>query len=331
MSFSRDVKVELCQNDLSFCCKKSFLSAIIKLNSNLSISNNGISVNISFENVTIVRYIYEIIKELYQIETQMVISKKVKLKKGNIYTLKIVDKALEVLDDLKLMDGFSFKHDIDKKFSRSECCRKAYLAGSFVAAGSINSPHNSNYHLEIQSQDLAHLENIKKIVEKLNKGNYPLDINFKISQRRKSYILYLKSAREIVDFLNYINATNSTFKFEDIRLQRDFVNSINRMNNMDVANEQKVFKAANNQVDLINKIKDTVGLDYLDDKVKSIAKLRLDNPEASLNELCEIYNSIYTDKISKSGMNHRMRKIKEIAEEIKFRGENYGNKNKSQN
>lgn len=326
MSFSRDVKVELCQNDLSFNCKKAFLSAIIKLNSNLGISQKGVSINISFENVTIVRYIYEIIKEIYNIETQMIVTKKLKLNKGNIYTLKLVDKALEILDDLSLMDGFAFRHDIALHVIENEDERKAYLAGSFVAAGSINSPHNSNYHLEIQSPDLAHLENVKAVIELLNKGMYPLDINFKISKRRNNYVLYLKSAREIVDFLNYIGAINSTFKFEDIRLQRDFINSINRMNNMDVANEQKVFKAANSQIELIKLIDDTIGLDALDDKLKVIAKIRLENSEASLNELCEIYNEISVDTISKSGMNHRLRKIKEIAQEIKGRGEASGNK-----
>lgn len=324
MSFSRDVKVELCQNDLSGCCKKAFISAIIKMNSSLGINNKGISINISFENVSIIRYIYEILKEIYQIETQIIVSKQMKLNKGNVYTLKIVDKALDILDDLKLMDQFSFSTEIDPMYLKNACCHRAYIAGSFVAAGSVNSPKRSNYHLEIQSSDQVHLSNLLKMINQVNKGKYPLDINFKIIKRRNNYVLYLKASREIVDFLNYIGATNCTFRFEDVRMQRDFVNSLNRMNNMDVANEQKVQKAALSQIELINKIDKYIGLDKLDPKLNEIAQMRVEHPDASLIELCEIYNENNIDQISKSGMNHRFRKIKEIANKINVRGEEDG-------
>lgn len=326
MSFSRDVKVELCQNDLSGCCKKAFISAIIKMNSSLGINNKGISINISFENVSIIRYIYEILKEIYQIETQIIVSKQMKLNKGNIYTLKIVDKALAILDDLNLMENLSFSKKIATQYLENECCHRAYIAGSFVAAGSVNSPKRSNYHLEIQSNDQEHLNNLLKMINQLNKGRYPLDINFKIIRRRNNYVLYLKSSREIVDFLNYVGATNCTFRFEDVRMQRDFVNSLNRMNNMDVANEQKVQKAALNQIAIINKIDKYIGIEKLEPKLKEIAIMRLEHPEASLIELCELYNEDNFDKISKSGMNHRFRKIKEIANKINVRGEEDGEK-----
>lgn len=324
MSFSRDVKVELCQNELSECCKKAFISAIIKMNSTLSISNKGISINISFENVTIIRYIYEILKELYKIETQIVVSRQMRLNKGNVYTLKIIDQALMVLDDLKLMNGYEFKADIAKEYYKNSCCRQAYIAGSFVAAGSVNSPQKSNYHLEIQSSDKDHLQNLQKMIDYMNKGKYPLDINFKMIKRRNNYVLYLKSSREIVDFLNYLGAINCTFKFEDVRMQRDFVNSINRMNNMDVANEQKVQKASEQQIEIIKKIDKYLGIDKLDSKLKEIALIRLNNPDASLNELCDIYNKNNVDQISKSGINHRFRKIKEIANKINTRGDESG-------
>ncbi|MDL2212203.1 DNA-binding protein WhiA [Erysipelotrichaceae bacterium OttesenSCG-928-M19] len=324
MSFSREVKVELCQNELPKCCKKAFISAIIKMNSSLGINNKGMSINISFENVAIIRYIYEILKELYEIDTQIVVSKQMRLKKGNIYTLKIIDKALFILDDLKLMDGYQFKNSIDESFIKESCCRKAYIAGSFVAAGSVNSPQNSNYHLEIQSDDQAYLNNLNSLINYVNKGKYPLNINFKLIKRRKNYVLYLKSSVEIVDFLNYLGAINATFKFEDVRLQRDFVNSINRMNNMDVANEQKAQQAAFKQIEYIKKIDKYLGIDKLEDKLKEIAILRLENPEASLTELCEVYNKNNINKISKSGMNHRLRKIKERAIQINLRGDENG-------
>ncbi len=170
MSFSRDVKIELCQKELPECCKKAFISAIIKMNSSLGISNQGMSINISFENVTIIRYVYEALKEMYQIKTQIVVSKQMGLKKNNVYTLKIVDKAIDILNDLKLMDNFEIRSDIAFEYISKQCCRRATIAGCFVAAGSVNSPQKANYHLEIQSNDKQYLENLLRVIEHVNKG-----------------------------------------------------------------------------------------------------------------------------------------------------------------
>lgn len=321
MSFSREVKQELIQSDWEVSCKKATISAIIKMNSTLGISSTGLSINISFENVTIIKNTYEILKELYDIESQIVVSKQMKLKKKNVYTLKITDKALEILGDLKLMKDMEFLDDIDEIYYRDNEVRKAYIVGSFIAAGTVNSPTNSNYHLEIQSNNEKHLQNLKKMIDYVNKGKYPLDINFKMIKRRNNYVLYLKSSREILDFLKYMGAIKNTINFLDVTTQRDFINSINRMNNMDVANEQKAQAAAQKQIELINVINETMGLDKLEPKLREIARLRLTNPEASLVELCNIYNENHRDSITKSGMNHRFRKIREIASKIKIRGE----------
>lgn len=321
MSFSRDVKLEICQNTLDGCCKKAFISAIIKHNSVLVINNEGINFNISFENATIIKNIYEMLKELYNIEAQIVVSKQMKLKKRNRYTLKVGDRSLKILNDLKLLEGLSFKNSIDKEYFEKECCKKAYISGSFVAGGSVNSPAKTNYHLEIQSEDQVYLQNLQKLIKTLNTGRYPLGINFKLAKRRNNYLLYLKSAREIVDFLNYMSATNCTFYFEDVRVQRDYFNSINRVNNMEVANELKTQKAAKKQLMAINLIEQTIGLNKLDIKLRKIAEIRKENIEANLIELCEIYNENNLDQITKSGMNHRLRKIKEIANQINVRGE----------
>lgn len=321
MSFSRDVKLEICQNTLSGCCKKAFISAIIKHNSFLIINNKGINFNISFENATIIKNIYEMLKEIYNIEPQILATKQMKLMKRNRYTLKIGDYSLNILNDLKLLDGFSIKDSIDKEYYNNECCKKAYISGSFVAGGSVNSPTKTKYHLEIQSENETYLKNLLKLINTLNTGRYPLGINFKLSKRRNKYLIYLKSAREIVDFLNYMNATNTTFYFEDVRVRRDYFNSINRVNNMEVANELKTQKAAKKQLEAIKQIESKLGLDKLDIKLRKIAEIRKENEEASLVELCEIYNHNNLEKITKSGMNHRLRKINEIANQINVRGE----------
>lgn len=324
MSFSKEVKNELCQNAMTSYCKKAFISAIIKMNSSLTISNNGLSISISFENVAIIRTIYELLRKLYNINAQIVVSKQMKLKKSNVYTIKIVDNALAILEDLNLMAGFSFTNEISSSYN-NEDCHKAYLAGSFVAAGSVNSPDKSNYHLEIQSSDKEYLNNLLLFINKVN-IDLDLNINFKLIERRNSYLLYLKSAREITDFLNYIGASSNMLKFEDIRVQRDFMNSLNRMNNMDVANEQKTQKAATKQLEYIKIINDTIGIDKLEKKLYDIALLRLEHEDASLVELCDIYNNEHQETITKSGMNHRFRKIIEEAKKIESRGGSNGEK-----
>lgn len=320
MSFSRDVKIELlehCAQEYSQSCKKAFINAIIKMNSSLTINSHGLSVDITFKNATIIKKVYAILSDLYHEKMQLVVRQNMKLKKDHSYTIKIAENTLAILDDLKLMDGFSFKSSIDKSYFNDKELAKAYLAGSFVAAGSVNSPVKANYHLELQSDDGAHLDDLKRLIDLVNKGKYSLDIHFKIIKRRNNHVLYLKSAREIVDFLNYLGAVNSMFNFEDIRMQRDFVNSINRMNNMDVANEQKVQKAANVQLEAINKL---IAIDYLkrlEPNIRKVAHLRIKHSEASLSELVALFESEYHERISRSTINHRLNKVKEIANKIK--------------
>ncbi|MDR3214876.1 MAG: DNA-binding protein WhiA [Bacilli bacterium] len=317
MSFSREVKIELCEQEYDLGCKKAFISAIIKMNSSLNISNKGLSVDISFQNATIIKKIYRFLNDIYHEKPQIIVQKNMKLNKTHYYTIRIFNNTLAILEDLKLMDGLAFKSKIDLCYFQNANWAKAYIAGSFVAAGSVNSPSKANYHLEIQSSDLAYLEDLKRLIDLVNKGKYALSINFKIIKRRSNYVLYIKSAREIVDFLNYLQATTSMFNFEDIRMQRDFVNSINRMNNMDVANEQKVQKAANEQIEAINKLITINHLKRLDIGLRNIANLRLKYSDASLSELVSLYEKEYQIKISRSAINHRLKKLKDIALKIK--------------
>ncbi|MDR1781835.1 MAG: DNA-binding protein WhiA, partial [Bacilli bacterium] len=189
MSFSRDVKIELlehCGQEYTLACKKAFINAIIKMNSSLMINNQGLSVDISFKNATIIKHIYAILNDLYQEKMQLIVRQNMKLKKDHSYTIKISNNTLNILEDLKLMDGLTFNSNIDKSYFNNSELTKAYLAGSFVASGSVNSPAKANYHLEIQGNDKNYLENLKKLINRINKGKYPLDINFKMIKRRNN-------------------------------------------------------------------------------------------------------------------------------------------------
>ena len=199
------------------------------------------------------------------------------------------------------------KIGIPEKIMTSEQRAMSYLRGAFLAAGSVNNPETSRYHLEIYSLYESHNEDIAEMMNHFG-------LNAKTTKRRNGYIVYLKEAERIADFLQLIGATNSMLKFEDIRIVRDMRNSVNRLVNCENANINKTVAAAERQVENIKYLRDTIGLDSLPQKLQEIAVLRLDNPEVSLKELGDMVPS---GAISKSGINHRLRKINQLAEEAK--------------
>ena len=176
-----------------------------------------------------------------------------------------------------------------------------------MASGSVNNPETSRYHLEIYSTYEEHNQDICDML------NY-YGLNGRTLERRNGYISYLKGAEHIADFLTLIGATNSMLKFEDVRIVRDMRNSVNRIVNCETANMNKTIDAASKQIENIRFIDERVGLQALPEKLQEIAELRLENPEVSLKELGEMLS---TGPISKSGINHRIRKINEFAENLR--------------
>lgn len=170
------------------------------------------------------------------------------------------------------------------------------------AAGSINSPKKSNYHCEIVTQDLEHAQYIQTIMNRFELGA-------KYIIRRNQHVIYLKASEKISDFLRMIQANNAVLDFEDIRIQRDFHNNLTRLDNCEVANVMKTMAAANDQIEVIHRLMENGEFEYIDLKLKEVAQLRLNNPEASLNELCERYELEFGKTISKSGMKHRLAKL----------------------
>ncbi|MCI5772959.1 MAG: DNA-binding protein WhiA [Erysipelotrichaceae bacterium] len=304
MSFSTDIKQEIANNDLNKCCIRAQLSAIIQLCSTLNISKEGLALSIKTENATVAKRIYKLIKELYEVDVDLSIIKKMNLKKNNIYHLKVRSKATMILEDIGLWSSRALLERPLKKIVSKECCARAYLAGAFMATGSCNTPKKSDYHLEVvaNNEQLAHF-----IVENMER----FFIHAKIIKRRNNYVVYVKMADKIADFLRCVGASESLLKFEDIRISRDFTNSLTRLDNCEVANEIKSQKAAKAQLEDIQKIADQ--LDRIDTKLQEVARLRLANPEMSLNELCAEYEKNYGVAISKSGIKHRFVKIAQLA------------------
>jgi len=311
MSFASETKKELTNIEVKDCCGKAELSALIQMNGTLSFSNQKLVVNIQTENAAIARRIYTLIKRYFDIPVELLVRKKMRLKKNNVYIVRISNKGKEVLEDLSILtEGFVFTHEISPELVKKKCCKRSYLRGAFLAGGSVNNPETSSYHLEITS---LYKEHIQALCELMN----TFGLNSKILERKKGYITYLKEAEKITEFLNIIGAHSALLRFEDIRIVRDMRNSVNRLVNCETANLNKTIGAALRQVENIRYIDRTVGLEVLPDKLREIAELRVAYQDVTLKELGEMVSS---GNISKSGINHRLRKIDEIADSLR-RGE----------
>jgi cell division protein WhiA len=302
MSFTQEVKHEVANVELNACCQKAQTAALIQLSSSVVIKNHKLELSIKTENATTAKRVFKLMKEQFQAEMKLSVMKKMNLKKNNIYEIQVLSNTTEILTELGLWNSLGFTNHPSKAIVRKECCARAYLAGAFLAAGSINSPKKSNYHCEIVTQDLEHAQYIQTILNRF-------DLGAKYIIRRNQHVVYLKASEKISDFLRMIQSNNAVLDFEDIRIQRDFHNNLTRLDNCEVANVMKTMAAANDQLEVIQKLIESGEFEYIDAKTKEVAILRLNNPEASLNELCEKFELETGKPISKSGMKHRLAKL----------------------
>jgi len=307
MSFAAEVKKELTGLEVHREHAKAELAALIRMNGSLSLANHQFILNVQTENAAIARRIYSLLKDHYDVKSELLVRRKMKLKKNNVYIVRLKQDTQQILTDLDIMDGMMFHTHVSDEIMGNSQKMRSYLRGAFMASGSVNNPETSRYHLEIYS---LYEEHNQDICEMLNF----FQLNARTLERRNGYISYLKGAEQIADFFVVIGATNSMLKFEDVRIVRDMRNSVNRLVNCETANMNKTIDAASKQLQNISFIEDTVGLSALPEKLQEIAELRLENPEVSLKELGEM---IPSGAISKSGINHRIRKINEFAERLR--------------
>ncbi|AKP03479.1 DNA-binding protein WhiA [Companilactobacillus pabuli] len=306
VSYASEVKQELTKLVVHPEHARVELSALLRMNGSLSLQNHHFVLTAQTENAAIARRIFSLVKQKYGIESELLVRKKMKLKKNNQYLVRINQDTNKILTDLDILDesGLSINTNVPLEVINEDQRMRSYLRGAFLATGSVNNPETSRYHLEIYSLYEMHNEGIVQMM------NY-FHLNARTTKRRNGYIVYLKEAEKIADFLQLIGATNSMLKFEDIRIVRDMRNSVNRLVNCENANINKTVAAAERQVENIKHLQATVGLDNLPDKLREIAVLRLENPEVSLKELGDMVPS---GPISKSGINHRLRKLNQLAE-----------------
>lgn len=306
ISFSRQVKEEIVFNEFDNCCKKALLLAILKINGNLSLTSQGMQLQLRTENAKIASKVHKLLKDLYQPNIEFLVSKKMKLRKNNVYILRIT-KAKEILDDLQLLS----RTIPNEKILEKDCCARAYLAGTFLAAGSVNDPSTSNYHLEVSCQNHDLSLYIQEIMNRFG-------LNAKYIERRNKDVIYIKSAEKIGDFLRIVCAQKSLMDFENQRIDRDFSNNINRWDNCVIANEMKTMKTGANQLADIEVIDSNNAWGEFDEKTIIIANIRKQNPDVSLAELASIYIEETGQSISKSGINHQLKKIKDKANQYRL-------------
>lgn len=308
MSFASETKKELTQLEINNHDAKLELSAFIRMNGALSFSNQAFVLDIQTENAAIARRMYQLLKDLYEIPIELLVRKKMKLKKNNVYIVRFKTRTRAILEDLYILqDDFSVTKTVDTKFVKTRSDKRAYLRGAFLASGSINNPDTSSYHLEIFSIYEEHNEAICKLMNSFQ-------LHARTLERKNGYITYLKEAEKITEFLSVIGATTALLHFEDVRIMRDMRNSVNRLVNCETANLNKTINAAVRQIDNIKFIQQEVGLSALPDRLKEIAELRIANEDVSLKELGEM---LTTGQVSKSGINHRLRKLDNIAERLR--------------
>lgn len=300
MSFTSRIKNELVESELSKLEQVSELSGLLKN----SIDNSS-KLNITTENAAIARLIFNRLKNNYDALIRVSVKKGYNYNKNYIYGLEVYKNVDNIIKDLSLDSIVPNSYLID-----DEDTKRAYIRGVFLACGSVNDPKTSQYHMELSFDNLEYANFINDILDSYN-------LNSKILKRDSRFIVYIKESEKITDFLRIIKATNALLYYENIRIYRNRNNKINRINNCEQANVDKIIQSAKNQIDDINCIIKRDAYQLLDDKVKVAADYRLKYPEESLTELSRIMTMETGTSITKSGLHHRFNKIKLLAQRLK--------------
>ena len=301
MSFTSNIKNEI--SSIQYGESENFaeLSAILNIGGKIFDDK----FEIYTENISVARRIYTLIKETYHVDIEMDNSGVNSLRKNRLVLLTVHEKVDLILNDLSIvLDGRRLY--VPHNYLVDELKDKqAYLRGVFMICGSINDPKTSRYHAEFV---ISNEETAKFVNSLLNEMHF----NSKVIKRDKNYMVYIKESEKISDFIKMLNATNSLFYYEDIRIYRDHKNMTNRLNNCEQANVDKIIASSNEQLELIRKLRETRDFDLLDERIKDICIYKEKYPESSMAELAEIISSETERPITTSGINHRFRKIKEM-------------------
>lgn len=313
MSFSRKVKEELANQKSAarHCCIAEFAAIFTLCGKIKRDDKERVYLQIDTENLTVARKSYILLNSAFGVHADVVVRNH-NVRSSNVsFSLTIrkqcdvlmILKAVKIMDDSGSLWGDLLQ--VHKRLVQNTCCKRAYLRGSFLAAGSITNPEKA-YHLEIAVLSEAYAGQLQSMIASFG-------VDAKIVERKKYYVLYIKEGAQIVDFLNIIEAHVALMEFENVRIVKEVRNSVNRQVNCETANINKTVTAAAKQIEDIKYLQNKMGFSQLADGLREVAELRLDYPDVSLQEL----GQMLAKPISKSGVNHRLRKISRIAEELR--------------
>ncbi|MBE5748503.1 MAG: DNA-binding protein WhiA [Clostridiales bacterium] len=310
MTFTQTVKAELLNNNknLSPCCKTVFLSCFIRTIGNIEITFKGFGFSLSSENLATLKFAANIIEKMFGTTCSITKEDGARLKNKPVYRLSANDSE-RILFECGVLsldnEGFRQINDtLSPDMLADECCQKAFIHAMFIGCGAISL--NNGYHCEFSV-------NNKKLADQLHETLCECWFCPKESVRKNVTVLYFKGGEQISDLLIYLGTTKAVFDLQNLMVERSVRNSVNRQTNCISANIDKVVDASKKQLDAISVIEQIAGLDSLPPKIKEAALLRKQNPSASLDELVEILNQ----SVTKSGLNHRFRKIINIANQYR--------------
>ncbi len=313
MSFSSDVKEELSrQFPTARHCQIAELSAMIAMCGDILISEDDrYSIRLHTENIAVARKCFTLLKKGFKIEAKIVIRKNHYLKKSNVYLITIPahEDSVFLLKAAKYMLPNGETNDsiglVSNLILQKECCRRAFVRGAFLASGSLSAPEKF-YHMEFVCNAKDKARQLQSILETLG-------MDAKIVNRKRNFVVYVKEGAQIADLLGMMEANVSLLNLENIRILKEMRNNVNRKVNCETANINKTVSAAVRQIDDIRCVRDMIGLEKLPENLQEIAVLRLEYPDATLKELGEML----VPTVGKSGINHRLRKISEIASDLR--------------
>ncbi|MGN0733814.1 MAG: DNA-binding protein WhiA [Emergencia sp.] len=313
MSFAAETKNELSRvNPEKKCCQLAEIAGFLRVSGSIRLAGGGkFKIVTATDNPAVARHYKKLIKEYFSVETALEIGDAQGPKKGHLYMLTIdpdmhSEQILRETGILLVREGNNFISDgIYSTLIRSKCCKKSYLRGVFMGSGTMNDP-SRGYHLELVCATQTLAADLKKMI------NSFVDLNAKIVKRKDKYIVYMKSSENICDTLSIMGAHSQRLLFEEVVLNKDIVNATVRLTNCDNANTDRTLDASSRQIASIRKIEKLRGLDFLPPKLRQVAQLRLEYPEASLIQLGEMMDP----PMKKSGINNRFRKIEEIANSL---------------
>ncbi len=315
MSFASEVKKELTNVEANDCCQKAELYGIIRYKANLVILRNHFGVQVVTTMSFVARRIMSLFKKIYNVKSNLVAIQRQNLDYKIKYVLTFNEEEQEFLKDLGILNSDNtINEEFNRKIIKCDQCKGSLLRGLFICQGSINDPKSSNYHLEITIENKEDIPYLYKYLEEVG-------IKPKTIKREKGYVIYLKKAEQIGDFLKFVGAVTSLFKFEDIRIEKDYTNNFNRIMNCDIHNEQRALESAMRQLEEIKFITEKKGIVNLTPRLVDAIMLRTKYPESSLSDLSEVSEEEIGRKISKSGLNHCFKDIHELYKKL-----NGGNK-----